>query len=69
MLVIGRRVSESIVVGPGQDEIIRIFVIRIMGDEVRIGIEAPNHWFIMRGEIHDACGGGLDWDLGEYDDF
>ena len=49
MLVLGRRPGEWIEVG--QD--ITIHVIRIDGNQVRIGIDAPRDIQILRGEILD----------------
>ena len=47
MLVLSRRVSEKIVIN---DEI-TVTVVRISGNKVRIGIEAPNKYRITRGEL------------------
>lgn len=50
MLVLSRRVSEEIVIGDD----IRVMVIAIQGDKVRIGIDAPKHITVHRQEVYDA---------------
>ena len=52
MLVLTRRVDESIQIGPG----ITITVVRIGPGNVRIGVEAPDGVEIARGELLDADG-------------
>ena len=49
MLVLGRRLSESIHFGPG----VIITVVRLHSHEVRIGISAPKATRIVRGELLD----------------
>jgi carbon storage regulator CsrA len=48
MLVLSRRVNETIVF-PGLDITVR--VVRLQGNTVRIGIEAPAEMPIVRGEL------------------
>lgn len=50
MLVLSRKKNESIVI----DDRIKIVVVEIRGDKVRLGIEAPNEISVHRQEIHDA---------------
>ena len=50
MLVLSRKKSESIVV----NDSIRITVVEIRGDKVRLGIEAPKEVPVHRSEIYDA---------------
>ena len=59
MLVLSRRANESIVIANGM---IRIVVIEIRGDKVRLGIEAPKdvdvHRFEIWAAIQSAAGAG-----------
>jgi carbon storage regulator len=49
MLVLTRRVNETIVIEGG----IRVTVVAIKGDKVRLGIEAPESVRVDREEVHD----------------
>lgn len=53
MLVLSRRVNERILIGDN----IRIVVISMRGDKVRIGIDAPDDVLIMRPEVLDRING------------
>ena len=50
MLVLSRKKNESIVI----DDRIKLTVVEIRGDKVRLGIEAPREVPVHRKEIHDA---------------
>lgn len=50
MLILTRKIDESIIVGDN----IKITVIEIQGDSVRIGIDAPRELSIHREEIYQA---------------
>lgn len=50
MLVLTRKVGESVVAG----EQIRITVLEIKGDQIRLGIDAPRSIAIHRGEIYES---------------
>lgn len=50
MLVLSRKKSESIQIG----ENIRIIVVEIRGDKVRLGIEAPTEVAVHRQEVYEA---------------
>jgi carbon storage regulator len=53
MLVLSRKFNESIVIDGG----IKITVIEIRGNQIRLGIEAPREVGVMREELvaHAAC--------------
>ncbi len=47
MLVLSRREGEKIIIGDS----ITVTVVRMSGDKVRVGIEAPDDMLILRGEL------------------
>ena len=51
MLVISRKIGESLVI----DGDITVTVVKVAGGGVRLGIEAPSGYVIMRNELHDAA--------------
>ncbi|MDH4199491.1 MAG: carbon storage regulator CsrA [Spirochaetia bacterium] len=50
MLVLSRKINESIIVG----ENIEILIVEIKGDQVKLGINAPKSVSVYRGEIYQA---------------
>ncbi len=54
MLVLSRKKNESIVIDGG----IRLTVVEMRGDKVRIGIDAPREVVIHRQEVFDAIAKG-----------
>ncbi len=52
MLVLSRKTNEALVL---EDGAIRIVVLSIQGDQVKLGIEAPRSVPIMREEIYQAA--------------
>jgi carbon storage regulator len=50
MLVLSRKKNESIVI----NDDIRVVVIEIRGDKVRLGIEAPKETPVHRREVYEA---------------
>jgi carbon storage regulator len=48
MLVLSRKLNETIVI----NDTIRITVVGIKGDRIRLGIEAPRDVIVDRGEVH-----------------
>jgi carbon storage regulator len=49
MLVLSRKPGETIIIGDS----IRITIVAILGDKVRLGIAAPPEVIVDRQEIHD----------------
>lgn len=49
MLVLTRKKSEQIIIGDN----IRVVVIEVRGDKVRLGIDAPRNMPVHRKEVHD----------------
>ncbi len=56
MLVLSRRERERIKLG---DSII-VTVVRVAGDKVRLGIEAPPHILVLRDELEPRAGNGAE---------
>jgi len=50
MLVLSRQSDETIIIGDN----IRITIVEVRGDKVRIGIDAPRDVSVHRQEIYDA---------------
>jgi carbon storage regulator len=48
MLVLARRMNQSIVIG----EDIEVIIVDIKGDQVKIGIKAPRNVTVHRAEVH-----------------
>lgn len=55
MLVLSRKQGQQIVVGSS----VVVTIVRVSGDKVRIGIEAPEELRVLRGELqpHDDLAG------------
>lgn len=50
MLVLSRKKNEEIIIGDG---LIKIVVVEIRGDKVRLGIDAPKEWAVHRNEVYE----------------
>lgn len=48
MLVLSRKPGESLLIGGG----IRIKIVSVRGQQIRVGVEAPDHVRIIREELH-----------------
>lgn len=53
MLVLSRHIDEEIYITVG-DELIKVQVVDIRGDKVRLGIEAAQHIAVHRREVYEA---------------
>lgn len=51
MLVLSRRVGESVVIGAGSAEAVTVTVLEVRGDVMRLGIDAPRSVAIHRAEL------------------
>ena len=51
MLVLSRRVGESVVIGEGTPDAVTVTVLEVRGDVVRIGIDAPRSVAVHRAEL------------------
>lgn len=60
MLILSRNVNESIVIN---DDII-VTIVKVNGDKVRLGIEAPKGVPVHRQEVYDAIKKSLETDKG-----
>ena len=60
MLVLSRKKNESIVI----DDRIKIVVVEIRGDKVRLGVEAPKEVPVHRQEVYDAIKRGASNEAG-----
>jgi len=59
MLVLSRKLNERIVVGGS----VVVTVVRISGDKVRLGIDAPDDVRVIRDEVADPDGAGRDGEV------
>jgi len=50
VLVLSRKLNESIII----DDQIKITVVEIRGDKIRLGIEAPKNVSVHRREVYEA---------------
>jgi len=52
MLVLSRKLNETIILGPNGE--ISVTIADIRGDRVRLAINAPKDWPVLRQEVYDA---------------
>lgn len=50
MLVLSRKVSETLIIGEGDSQVV-LTITRMSGNRVTLGLEAPRHVKIRRGEL------------------
>lgn len=60
MLILSRRESERVYLG---DDIV-LTIVRVSGDKVRIGVEAPSNVKILRNELENASPTSKDSTMG-----
>jgi len=53
MLVLTRRVGEKIIIGRGEDQIV-IRINEMIGNQIKIAIDAPKHISVDREEIYKS---------------
>lgn len=58
MLVLSRKVNETIIVTAPDGTRITLMLIEIRGDKARIGLAAPREWSVHRGEIQAVVDSG-----------
>jgi carbon storage regulator len=51
VLVLSRRVGESVVIGAGSPDAVTVTVLEVRGDVIRLGIDAPRSVAIHRAEL------------------
>jgi carbon storage regulator len=52
MLILTRRISETLIIGEG-DDAIRVQILGVKGNQVRVGVDAPKHIAVHREEVYD----------------
>lgn len=57
MLVLSRKLGESIIIGDPNGEHVKVSVVDVRGDKVRLGIEAPKHIPVHREEVSNQIYG------------
>jgi carbon storage regulator len=55
MLILTRRVGESLIIETPAGEHIEVAVLGVKGNQVRIGTDAPDHIQIMREELMESA--------------
>lgn len=52
MLLLTRRIGESIIIGDGEDKIV-VTIVSVSGNQVRAGIAAPTYIPVHREEVYE----------------
>lgn len=53
MLILTRRLGETVIVNENEDKKIAITVVEVLGDRIKLGINAPKNIKILREELYD----------------
>ncbi len=53
MLILTRKVNQSVFIKKDGEVIAAIMVTQVLGDKVKLGIESPEEYIIVREEIDD----------------
>jgi carbon storage regulator len=53
MLVLSRKKNEEIIIGEGENQV-RLMIVEMRGDKVRLGIDADRSVPVHRKEVYDA---------------
>ena len=64
MLILTRRIGESVIIGDD----VKITVLGVKGNQVRLGVDAPREVSVHREEIYNRIQSGLDAEQGSASD-
>lgn len=53
MLILTRRLGETVIINENEDKKISITVVEVLGDRIKLGINAPKNIKILREELFD----------------
>lgn len=53
MLILTRRLGEKVIINENEDKKIAITVVEVLGDRIKLGINAPKNIKILREELCD----------------
>ena len=57
MLVVTRKLGETVILDLGTGDTIQVTIVQIKGNQIRLGIKAPEYVPIFREEIYDEARG------------
>ncbi len=64
MLILTRRVGETLMIGDG-DDLVTVTVLGVKGNQIRLGISAPKHVSVHREEIYQKIKNQQDHPISE----